>query len=148
VVYQQDIRSGLLRFISHNFPVDNTGFASMDLVRRALKRLPSTHTLPLKDELRPKSKFTSRLAFFRRPLRLRGNSSISVPLGVVLLFPCIVVVCILVLFVRHPSSPVRSIMPAGSPPAIRYSQLVRWPPSRKKLTPCEEKLVKSTIRCS
>jgi len=91
----------------------------MDLVRRALKRLPSSPTLPLKDESRPKSKFTSRLAFFRRPLRLKGNSSISVPLGVVLLFPCIVVVFILVLFVRHPSSPVRSIMPAGAPPAIR-----------------------------
>jgi hypothetical protein len=62
----------------------------------------------------------SRLAFFRRPLRLRGNSSISVPLGVVILFPCIVVILILILFVRHPSSPARILMPAGAPPAIRY----------------------------
>jgi mannosyltransferase len=60
-----------------------------------------------------------RLAFFRRPLRLRGNSRISVPLGVVVLFPCIVLVLILVLFVRHPSSPGTILMPAGAPPAIR-----------------------------
>ena len=53
-------------------------------------------------------------------MRLKGNSSISVPLGVVILFPCIVVVLILVLFVRHPSSPGRILMPAGAPPAIRY----------------------------
>jgi mannosyltransferase len=31
-----------------------------------------------------------------------------------------VVVLILVLFVRHPSSPGRILMPAGSPPSIRY----------------------------
>lgn len=43
----------------------------------------------------------------------------SIPLGVVLLFPCIVVMLILVLFVRHPSSPGRILMPAGAPPAIR-----------------------------
>jgi len=72
------------------------------------------------DEVKEKTKVSSRLAFFRRPLRLKGNSSISIPLGVVLLFPCIVVVLILVLFVRHPKSGVGILMPAGAPPAIRY----------------------------
>ncbi|KAI0013854.1 glycosyltransferase family 15 protein [Xylariaceae sp. FL0662B] len=95
----------------------------MDLLRRAYKRVPSAASmsqLPTSDEKRPRSsRLASRLAFFRRPLRLKGNSSISVPLGVVVLFPCIVVILILVLFVRHPSSPGRILMPAGAPPAIR-----------------------------
>ncbi|KAI1206611.1 glycosyltransferase family 15 protein [Annulohypoxylon truncatum] len=95
----------------------------MDLLRRAYRRVPTVMgpaQLPTTGEKRPPpNRFTSRLAFFRRPLRLKGNSSISVPLGVVVLFPCIVVVLILVLFVRHPSSPGRILMPAGAPPAIR-----------------------------
>ncbi|KAI5920476.1 alpha-1,2 mannosyltransferase KTR1 [Camillea tinctor] len=95
----------------------------MDLFRRAYRRVPSASTvpqLPTSDEKRPRpNRLASRLAFFRRPLRLRGNSSISVPLGVVVLFPCVVVILILVLFVRHPSSPGMILMPAGSPPAIR-----------------------------
>lgn len=64
------------------------------------------------------------MAFFQRPLRLRGNSAVSIPLGVVLVFPVLVVVLILVLFVRHPSSPGRILMPAGSPPAIRYARIL------------------------
>lgn len=59
------------------------------------------------------------MEFFRRPLRLRGNSAVSIPLGVVILFPLIVVILILILFVRHPDSPGRILMPAGAPPAIR-----------------------------
>ncbi|KAK3944382.1 putative mannosyltransferase KTR5 [Diplogelasinospora grovesii] len=96
----------------------------MDLLRRAGRFIPvgGPPQLPTTDEKgKPRAAKTlaSRLAFFRRPLRLRGNSSISVPLGVVILFPCIVVILILVLFVRHPSSPGRILMPAGAPPAIR-----------------------------
>ncbi|TWU76138.1 alpha-1,2-mannosyltransferase (Kre5) [Metarhizium rileyi] len=96
----------------------------MDLIRRASRMMPSTPKLelPAHDEKRePTKKHTlaSRLAFFRRPLRLRGNSTVSVPLGVVLIFPLLVVVLILVLFVRHPSSPGAILMPAGAPPAIR-----------------------------
>jgi len=85
--------------------------------------VPTPEELPSVDEKtsKPSRKQTSsgRLAFFRKPLRLKGNSSISIPLGVVLLFPCIVVVLILVLFVRHPKSGVGILMPAGAPPAIR-----------------------------
>ncbi|KAI0862398.1 nucleotide-diphospho-sugar transferase [Xylaria cubensis] len=97
----------------------------MDIIRRAYRRVPSaigsTSPLPTADEKRNgrRNQLHSRLAFLRRPLRLRGNSSISVPLGVVVLFPIIVLVLILVLFVRHPSSPGRILIPAGSPPAIR-----------------------------
>lgn len=96
----------------------------MDLIRRAGKALSGPSPLPTADEKldkakAPKGRVWSRLAFFRRPLRLRGNSSISIPLGVVILFPLIVVILILILFVRHPDSPGRILMPAGAPPAIR-----------------------------
>ncbi|UKZ97047.1 uncharacterized protein TrAFT101_011817 [Trichoderma asperellum] len=91
----------------------------MDIFRRKGSAGPS-HGLPTSDEKRSKNKgMASRLAFFQRPLRLRGNSAVSIPLGVVLVFPVLVVVLILMLFVRHPSSPGRILMPAGSPPAIR-----------------------------
>jgi mannosyltransferase len=95
----------------------------MDLLRRAGKFVPAGGrlALPVTDE-KDKSKrktLASRLAYLKRPMRLRGNSSVSVPLGVVVLFPVIVVILILVLFVRHPSSPGRILIPAGAPPAIR-----------------------------
>jgi len=96
----------------------------MEFARRVGKFLPAGPT-PQLPSLEEKSRRTrtgrlwSRLAFFRQPLRLKGNSSVSVPLGVVILFPCIVVILILVLFVRHPSSPGRILMPAGAPPSIR-----------------------------
>lgn len=127
----------------------------MDLLRRAYRRVPAVMgpaQLPTTGEKRPPpNRFTSRLAFFRRPLRLKGNSSISVPLGVVVLFPCIVVVLILVLFVRHPSSPGRILMPAGAPPAIRYvfyaiyiSVIVQFRPADYYMS--TEKSAKSTTK--
>ncbi|KAI9820953.1 MAG: alpha-1,2-mannosyltransferase (Kre5) [Thelocarpon impressellum] len=92
----------------------------MGLVRDLVKRIPSSPNLPSLDDLsRQKDRISPRLAFFRRRIRIKGNSSISIPLGVVLLFPCIVLVLILILIVRHPSSPVRIMMPPGGPPAIR-----------------------------
>ncbi|KAK0736443.1 glycolipid 2-alpha-mannosyltransferase-domain-containing protein [Apiosordaria backusii] len=95
----------------------------MDLLRRAGKFVPAGGrlALPVTDE-KDKSKrktWASRLAYLKRPMRLRGNSSVSVPLGIVVLFPVIVVILILVLFVRHPSNPGRILIPAGAPPAIR-----------------------------
>lgn len=50
---------------------------------------------------------------------MKPNSSISIPLGFVLLFPSIVVLLILILVVKHPSSPGRILIPAGTPPSIR-----------------------------
>ncbi|PKS13349.1 hypothetical protein jhhlp_000120 [Lomentospora prolificans] len=94
----------------------------MDLLRRVSNIAPTPAAQLPSDEKGRKSRtsrITSKLAFFKRPLRLKGNSSISVPLGVVILFPVIVVVLVLLLFVRHPSSPGRILMPAGAPPAIR-----------------------------
>lgn len=96
----------------------------MDLLRRAGKFIPKRGPpqLPYTDE-KGKSRpgtLSSRLAYLRRPVRLRGNSTISVPLGVIVLFPCIVVILILVLFARHSGSSGGILKPAGSPPAIRY----------------------------
>jgi len=44
------------------------------------------------------------------------------PLGVVLLFPFTIVMLLLVLFLRHPNSPGRMLLPSRGPPAIRYVQ--------------------------
>jgi mannosyltransferase len=99
----------------------------MDLLRRAGKYVPSTSSLqlPIQDEKSKKptrgGRIAQYLALFRRPMRLKGNSSISVPLGVLLIFPVIVIILILTLFLRHPNSPGRMLMPAGAPPAIRYA---------------------------
>lgn len=121
VVYKHPDHLGVLE--SRYIPAEST----MDIIRRAYRRVPSaigaSSPLPTADEKRGgrRNQLHARLAFLRRPLRLRGNSSISVPLGVVVLFPCIVLILILVLFVRHPSSPGRILIPAGSPPDIRYA---------------------------
>jgi mannosyltransferase len=93
----------------------------MGFIQRIKKRLPPTPALPSFDDLsREKRPIIPRFAFFRRRIRLKGNSSISVPLGLVLLFPCLVIVLILLLFVRHPSSPGGILIPAGAPPSIRF----------------------------
>lgn len=99
----------------------------MSFIHRITKRLPSAPSLPLEDAPSEKGHRHSRFAFFRRRIRLKGNSSISIPLGLVLLFPCLVIVLILLLFVRHPASPGGILIPAGTPPSIRFvspSQLV------------------------
>jgi mannosyltransferase len=100
----------------------------MSFVQRAWRRLPLAKKADLpsvekKDRVKPKVSLSSRLAFFRRPLRLRGNSKFSIPLGVVLLFPCIVIILILVLVIRHSKAGVGILIPAGTPPAIRYALL-------------------------
>lgn len=95
----------------------------MDLIRRATKAAPSESPLQLPvDEKRGSKRRNadSRTAFFSRPLRLRGNSTISVPLGVVIFFPMLVLILIFTLFVRHPSSPAKFFIPGGAPPAMRY----------------------------
>ena len=66
------------------------------------------------EKISPKS-----VSFLKRRIRLRGNSNISIPLGVVLLFPCIVLIVILVIFVRHSDSPSAPFISTGAPPTIR-----------------------------
>ena len=95
----------------------------MDLLRRAKPTPGKSYELPSHDEEKTgshKSKgLAARLEFFRRPLRLRGNSTVSVPLGVVIIFPILVIILILSLFVSHPSSGGSILIPGGAPPAIR-----------------------------
>ena len=99
----------------------------MGFVQGLLKRLPSTPAVPSLDDLKnEKSRTLPRLSFFKRRIRLKGNSSISIPLGFVLLFPSIVVLLILILVVKHPSSPGRILVPAGTPPTIRYVVQSSW----------------------
>ena len=98
----------------------------MGFVQNLAKRIPSSRSLPSLEKLptlgsfsQTRERITPRFAFFRRRIRLRGNSKISIPLGVVLLFPCLVIILILVLIVRHPSGPAKLLIPAGAPPSIR-----------------------------
>lgn len=91
----------------------------MNIVRRFVKRLPSAPALASLDDVsREKGTRISPLAFLRRRIRLRGNSSVSIPLGVVLIFPCVIIILIVTIFARHPSSS-GVLVPAGSPPSIR-----------------------------
>src|SRR5271156_3786106 len=95
-------------------------FDVMGFLRGFLKRMPSSPPLPTVDDLRSdKGRILPSFSFFRRRIRLKGNSSISIPLGFVLIFPCLVVLLILIIVVQHPSTPGRILMPAGSPPSIR-----------------------------
>ena len=99
----------------------------MGLVQNIAKRIPSSPNLSSLEKLpslgdlsRQRERITPRLAFFRRRIRLKGNSKISVPLGTVLLFPCIIIIVILILIARHPTNPVGRLLPAGAPPSIRW----------------------------
>ncbi|GAB7357932.1 hypothetical protein MBLNU230_g0099t1 [Neophaeotheca triangularis] len=97
----------------------------MDALQNLKKRLPSTDDLPTLKSLQygnlklNAQRYSPRMSFFRKRIRIKGNSRISIPLGVVLLFPCIVVILILFLFIRHPNSPGGRLMPSGAPPTIR-----------------------------
>ena len=87
------------------------------------RRLPtSKDSLDKLDDLpRRAEKSSPRLSFFRRRIRINGSSSVSIPLGLVLLFPCLVIIIIIILFVRSPDSQGIMNMPAGAPPSIRYA---------------------------
>ena len=99
----------------------------MGIVQNLKKRVPSTQSLPsLADLSSSADKLAPRVGFFRRRIRLNGNSTLSVPLSLVLLLPCMVIIVICVLFLRHPTHTGRRLMPAGPPPAIRCV----WVPDR------------------
>ncbi|KAK5119042.1 hypothetical protein LTR62_000253 [Meristemomyces frigidus] len=100
----------------------------MEYLRAVNKRLPSAEQMPslkslqnisLKDASAQIPQLPQRLSFFRKRIRIRGNSKISVPLYLVLLFPVLVLILILLIFVRHPNSPGGRLIPAGAPPSIR-----------------------------
>ncbi|QIW94735.1 hypothetical protein AMS68_000253 [Peltaster fructicola] len=99
----------------------------MDFLRSVRKRLPSGDSLPtLNNTSKPakvskstSEKSSSKLAWFQRRIRIRRNSKISIPLYAVVLFPTIILILVLFLFLRHPNSPGGSFLPNGSPPAVR-----------------------------
>lgn len=94
----------------------------MDYLNSVRKRLPTSEKLPTLKSLQSTSLrdvSASQLAFLRQRIRLRGNSKVSIPLYLVLLFPCIVVVLILAIFVRHPVAPDGRSIPSGTPPTVR-----------------------------
>ncbi|KAG0633783.1 nucleotide-diphospho-sugar transferase [Tuber brumale] len=90
----------------------------MGLVSHLVRRIPSKAAIPSLEDI-SKGRLPSRLSFLRRRIRLKGNSSISIPLGVVLLFPITVVLLIMLLFSRNPDNRTSILIPSGSPPAIR-----------------------------
>ena len=93
----------------------------MGLVGDFMNRIPSSPSIAsLQDLTNEKERLVPRLSFFKRRIRLQGNSKISVPLGIVLLFPLIVIILIIALVAKHNASPGSLMMPAGAPPAIRY----------------------------
>ncbi|KAH6883078.1 hypothetical protein J4E91_003115 [Alternaria rosae] len=93
----------------------------MGFLQDMTRRLPtSKDSLDKLDDLpRRAEKNSPRLSFFRRRIRLKGSSSVSIPLGLVLLFPCLVIIIIIILFVKSPDSQGIMNMPAGGPPSIR-----------------------------
>ena len=98
----------------------------MDYLQQVKQRLPTADTLPTIKSLQNtslqdvKDASISHLAFFRKRIRIRGNSKVSVSLYLVILFPItLVVIVLLLLFVRHPAAPVGRLIPSGAPPSIR-----------------------------
>lgn len=95
----------------------------MGILRDVAQRLPSPKREPEKRDVHSRhgKKVSPQAGFFQRRVQLKGGSSFSVPLGIVLLFPCLVVVLILLLFARSPGSdPVKTMPGAGTPPSIRF----------------------------
>ncbi|KAI1935137.1 O-glycoside alpha-1,2-mannosyltransferase 4 [Ophidiomyces ophidiicola] len=91
----------------------------MGIIHRLAKRVSFPVASSLDNVINEKSSVIPRFAFFKRRIRLRRNSAISIPLGFVLLFPCIVIILIVLLIVTHPSSSGGILLPAGTPPSIR-----------------------------
>ncbi|GAB7345577.1 hypothetical protein MBLNU457_3881t2 [Dothideomycetes sp. NU457] len=92
----------------------------MDFIQGLKQRLPTNPTIPTYDDMsKTAEKISPRLNFLNRRIRLRRNSKISIPLGVILVFPVVLVIIILVLVLRHPDSHGGNLMQAGAPPVVR-----------------------------
>jgi mannosyltransferase len=95
----------------------------MALFSDVTRRQPSSNDSQEKkveDKPRRTERPSSNTNFFNRRIRLTGDSSLSVPLALVLLFPCLVLGLITMLFWQSPSPDGLMNMPAGTPPSIRY----------------------------
>src|SRR5687768_13741107 len=97
----------------------------MDLSRRAPKSGASrshAEQLPVHtDEKGRRRRVPNRIGFLSRPLALWGDSGVSIPLGLAIIFPILILILIIFIFTRQTNSPVLFLMPGGAPPAIRYS---------------------------
>lgn len=87
---------------------------NMQVFRRITKRDASLQMVSEEKDHR-----ATKQPFFKRRLRLRGNSKASVPLSVVVFFPALVILFLILLLIHHISSSGSLMMPAGAPPAIR-----------------------------
>jgi mannosyltransferase len=86
------------------------------------------------DAPRRAAKYAPRKSFWNRRVRLTSDSSLSVPLGLVLLFPCLVIIVILTLFARSPDSNDLMNMPTGTPLSVRYVFCHSLAPYEQQLT--------------
>jgi hypothetical protein len=115
------------------------------------RRVPTSKESPEKTTEAPRRarRASPRTGFFDRRVRLQGDSSFSVPLALILLFPCLVIVLILTLFARSPDSDRLSNMPAGTPPSIRYVTYTGPNCSLYTLTIVQkdQRKVRQAIRC-
>lgn len=97
----------------------------MDLSQRVPKSRSRHHVpeLPVHHEeekgRRRKSKF-GRWGFFAKTVRIGGEGGLSMPVGLVLLFPIFIIVMIIMMFTRQPNSRGMFLMPGGAAPAIRF----------------------------
>jgi len=92
---------------------------SQDVTRRLASPKKSTESTA-EDKPRRTGKPSSHTGFFNRRIRLTSDSSLSLPLPLILLFPCLVLGLIVTLFWRSPDPEGLMNMPAGTPPSIRY----------------------------
>jgi len=85
-------------------------------------RIPSSATLPAFQDV-SKLHSSPRVAFLKKRIRLKG-SSVSVPLGVILLFPVTVLALVLMLMIPHPGSGGGGIFTGSPPPMMRYAKSI------------------------
>lgn len=111
------------RYIATCGPAQCVGatIVAMGFAQDIAKKLPTAKSsIDTIDRLsRNAEKMEPRLAFVRRRFRLKSDSSFSVPVVIVLLFPCLAIGLISVLFMRTPDTENIMNMPAGTPPSIR-----------------------------
>ncbi|KAF2028624.1 glycosyl transferase [Setomelanomma holmii] len=93
----------------------------MERSQDATRRLPPSINNAEKEDEAPRraAKPKKPADFFSRRIRLKGDSTISMPLALVLLFPLLVIGLILTLFWRSPDPSGFANMPVGTPPSIR-----------------------------
>ncbi|KAK0385948.1 hypothetical protein NLU13_7123 [Sarocladium strictum] len=95
----------------------------MDISRRAPRSGASrgqAEQLPMHSEEKGRRRRApNRIGFLSRPVAIWGDSGVSMPLGLAIFFPILILVLIIFMFTRQTSSPGLFLMPGGAPPAIR-----------------------------